>query len=168
MIRGLRTKPGVFSCRGGRDVYRERADCSKCCARSREFAAANFLACIGANKCYRNEIKPAVYARAVVSPNGMRTPTPPQKFAADTRQLRKYAPGRGNAAHARILPRKAKLLSERASERAELHDDGGDAGCNRDAFQEEADEPCRGISRCELSRNKLLTSPVAHVISLRV
>lgn len=47
---------------------------SKRCVRSHEFAAfaattaaaaaANFLARIGANKCYRNEINPAVYAAA--------------------------------------------------------------------------------------------------------
>jgi len=30
--------------------------------RSHEFAAVNFLACIGANKCYRNEINSGVYA----------------------------------------------------------------------------------------------------------
>lgn len=45
-------------------MFTTKTDCFKCCIRSHEFAAVNFLACIGANKCYRNEINSMVYTCA--------------------------------------------------------------------------------------------------------
>lgn len=87
----------------------------------------NFLARIGANKCYRNEINSAVYARRArararawepVSSLGDADAAAPQKFASDIRQLESM-PGRVRARkrseRARISPRNGKFLSNKVA-----------------------------------------------------
>lgn len=85
----------------------------------------NFVACIGANKCYRNEINSVVYTRAGARGFSAAGCGRRRRSSSDIRQLGKYAgtSARGNVANAgkNILVQRKFLSSEVRSKEMALN-----------------------------------------------